>query len=72
MFELSTYVAVVQKSMIIEGESEQYNRDKESKKRKAEFHWGSQVKEVPRVSLQRKWDFSKEEMWDFEGQKLDM
>ena len=29
MFELSTYVVVVQKSMIIEGENEQYNRDKE-------------------------------------------
>ena len=41
MFELSTYVVVVQKSMIIEGESEQYNRDKESKKRKAEFQGGS-------------------------------
>ena len=42
MFELSTYVVVVQKSMIIEGESEQYNRDKESMKRKAESHGGNQ------------------------------
>ena len=41
MFELSTYAVVVQKSMIVEGESEQYNRDRESKKRKAESHWGN-------------------------------
>ena len=41
MFELSTYAAVVQKSMIVEGESEQYNRDRESKKRKAESHGGN-------------------------------
>ena len=37
MFELLTYAAVVQKAIIIEGENEQYKRDKESKKRKAEF-----------------------------------
>ena len=42
MFILSTYAAVVQKSMIIEGESEQYNIDRESKKRKVEFHGGNQ------------------------------
>ena len=42
MFELSTYDVVVQKSMIIEGESEQYNRDRENKKRKAESHGGNQ------------------------------
>ena len=41
MFELSTYAVVVQKSMIVEGESEQYNRDRESKKRKAESHGGN-------------------------------
>ena len=41
VFELSTYAAVVQKAMIIEGESEQYNKERDSKKRKAESHGGS-------------------------------
>ena len=41
MFELSTYVVVVKKAMIVEGESEQYNRERENKKRKAESHWGN-------------------------------
>ena len=41
VFELSTYVAVVQKAMIIEGESEQYNKERDSKKRKAESHGGN-------------------------------
>ena len=41
VFELSTYVVVVQKAMIIEGESEQYNKERDSKKRKAESHGGS-------------------------------
>ena len=41
MFELLTW-AVVQKAMIIEGEIEQYNRDKEGKKRKTEFQGVSQ------------------------------
>ena len=41
VFELSTYAVVVQKAMIIEGESEQYNKERDSKKRKAESHGGS-------------------------------
>ena len=41
VFELSTYAAVVQKAMIIEGESEQYNKERDSKKRKVESHGGS-------------------------------
>ena len=41
MFELSTYVVVVQKAMIIEGESEQYNKERDSKKRKAESRGGN-------------------------------
>ena len=41
VFELSTYVAIVQKAMIIEGESEQYNKERDSKKRKAESHGGN-------------------------------
>ena len=41
MFELSTYDVIVQKSMIVEGESEQYNRERENKKRKAKSHGGN-------------------------------
>ena len=41
VFELSTYVVVVQKAMIIEGESEQYNKERDSKKRKTESHGGN-------------------------------
>ena len=37
MLELSTYDAVVQKAMIVEGESEQYNKERDSKKRKQSF-----------------------------------
>ena len=41
VFELSTYAAVVQKAMIVEGESEQYNKERDNKKRKAESQGGS-------------------------------
>ena len=41
VFELLTYAAVVQKAMIVEGESEQYNKERDNKKRKAESHGGS-------------------------------
>ena len=66
VFELSTYAAVVQKAMIIEGESEQYNKERDSKKRKAESHGEIQGKEVARVSLTRDQDFSKERIQDSE------
>ena len=41
VFELSTYAVVVQKAMIVEGESEQYNKERDNKKRKAESQGGS-------------------------------
>ena len=57
MFELSTYATVVQKSMIIEGESEQYNRDNESKKMKAEFQGGSQGQGSTQSQFTKKTEF---------------
>ena len=42
VFELLSYAVVVQKAMIIEGESEQFQKDKESRKRKVEVREGNQ------------------------------
>lgn len=42
VFELNTYSGVVQKAMIIEGESEQSQKEKESQKRKAESQESNQ------------------------------
>ena len=54
MFDLFTYATVVHKDMIIEGESEQYNKNKESKKRKAEFQGGIQGQGSTQIQFTKK------------------